>query len=298
MRVLVAGAHGQVARSLVAHPVGAGVTVIARGRPQLDLTSTETIAAVIDDSAPDIIINAAAYTVVDQAETETAEAHALNEHGAAALARVARGNDIPLIHISTDYVFDGRSDQPYRETDAVAPMSAYGRSKLAGEHAVAAAQPQSLIIRTAWVISPYGRNFCKTMLRLARERRQLRVVSDQIGSPTYAPHLAAALIAVAQHGVSNRDSVQWGTYHLANHGFASWHDVAVATMREAGRNGLANVAVEAITTAEYPTPARRPQNSRLDCAKALDEFGLALPPWQDGVAACVAAIAQGDHQSQ
>ena len=199
-------------------------------------------------------------------------------------------NDIPLIHISTDYVFDGQSDQPYRETDAVAPMSAYGRSKLAGECAVAAAQPRSLIIRTAWIISPYGRNFCKTMLRLAGEHPQLRVVSDQIGSPTYAPHLAAALIEISRFVVDNRDGVRWGIYHLANRGFASWYDVAVATMSEAGRNGLANAPVEAITTAQYPTPAHRPLNSRLDCAKALDEFGVALPSWRDGVAECVAAI--------
>ena len=298
MRVLVVGAHGQLARSLVAHRAEAGMEIIARGRPHLDLTSPDTVVAAIADVAPDVIINAAAYTAVDQAETEEQDARALNELGAGVLAHEARVRDVPLIHISTDYVFDGQSDQPYVESDPVAPMSAYGRSKLAGERAVAAAQPQSLIIRTAWVVSPYGRNFCKTMLRLAGERPQLRVVADQVGSPTYAPHLAAALVDMAKQIMRGREDVNWGIYHLANGGFASWYDVAIATMKEAGRNGLASVPVEAITTADYPTPARRPQSSRLDCSKALEAFGVAMPPWQDAIAECVAAIAQRDPQSE
>lgn len=292
MRVLVVGSSGQVARSLAADRSLAGVSVIAKGRPELDLTSPATIAAAIAETTPDVIINAAAYTAVDQAETEEAEAAALNVDGPGALAGLAREHGIPLIHISTDYVFDGEADHPYGEGDAVAPASAYGRTKLAGEQAVLAAQPQSLVVRTAWVISPYGRNFCKTMLRLAGTHAQLRVVGDQVGSPTYAPHLATALLDIAGRITKDRTAVEWGVLHLANSGYASWYDVAVATMSEAARRGLPNVPVEAITTADYPTPARRPKNSRLNCDKAGERFGVTLPSWQDGVAACVAAIAE------
>ena len=298
MRVLVAGARGQLARSLVSSSAFDDVSVVARGRPELDLTSKETIALTIDETKPDIIINAAAYTAVDLAETEEREALSLNSHGPHMLADEAAGRDIPLIHISTDYVFDGTSDHPYTENDPTAPASAYGRSKLAGEEAVRSAHPQSLIVRTAWVISPYGRNFCKTMLRLAGEHPKLRVVSDQIGSPTYAPHLAEALLDIARQVVGDRDHSVCGVLHLANGGYASWFDVAQATMKEAERHGLASVPVEAITTADYPTPARRPYNSRLNCDKAHDVFGVTLAPWQDGVAACVAAIAHGIDQSE
>lgn len=291
MRILVVGKSGQVARSLTAAAQGGDTAITARGRPELDLADPAKIERAIDEVAPDVIINAAAHTAVDQAENEEAAAHEVNAAGPRHLAELAGRHGIPLIHISTDYVFDGMANHPYAETDAVAPMSAYGRSKLAGEDAVVQAQPQSLIVRTAWVISPYGKNFCKTMLRLAGEHTKLRVVGDQVGSPTYAPHLAVALIDIAKRIAADPAAIQWGVYHLANSGYASWYDVAVATMDTAARHGSAAVPVEAITTAEYPTPARRPANSCLNCAKAATLLGVTMPHWQDGVAACVAALA-------
>ena len=291
MRILVAGNSGQVARSL-AELSSDQIEIVALGRPELDLLQPETLSNAIEHVQPDVIINAAAYTAVDQAENEEEAAFALNRDGARALAEAAAARGIPLIHLSTDYVFDGSSQSPYRETHQVAPASVYGKSKLAGEQAVQAAQPQSLIVRTAWVVSPFGKNFCKTMLRLAGEHPKLRVVDDQIGSPTYAPHLAAALVEMARFIVAQRETVPWGIYHLANAGWASWCDVARHTMTSAKDAGLPNVSVEAITTAEFPTPAPRPANSRLDCSKAESNFGIVLADWKSGIATCVARLAE------
>lgn len=290
MRILVAGKSGQVAQSL-AELHSPEITIVALGRPELDLLQPTSLTAAIDRVAPDIIINAAAYTAVDQAESDREAAFALNRDGAQALAKAAAGRNLPLIHISTDYVFDGLGQEPYRETDPVNPTSVYGQSKLAGEQAVTAAQPQSLIVRTAWVVSPFGKNFCKTMLRLAGEHPRLRVVDDQVGSPTYAPHLAVALVEMARKIVTQAEGTEWGVYHLANTGWASWCDVAKQTMVVANETGLPSVPVDAITTAEFPTPAPRPANSRLDCSKADANFGIVLADWQAGIAACVARLA-------
>ncbi len=290
MRILVAGKSGQVAQSL-AELHSPEITIVALGRPELDLLQPTSLSAAIDRVAPDIIINAAAYTAVDQAESDREAAFALNRDGAQALAKAAAERNLPLIHISTDYVFDGLGQEPYRETDPVNPTSIYGQSKLAGEQAVTAAQPQSLIVRTAWVVSPFGKNFCKTMLRLAGEHPRLRVVDDQVGSPTYAPHLAVALVEMARKIVTQAEGTEWGVYHLANTGWASWCDVAKQTMVVANETGLPSVPVDAITTAEFPTPAPRPANSRLDCSKADANFGIVLADWQAGIAACVARLA-------
>ena len=291
MRILVVGANGQLAQSLIAAADDGVTEIIALGRPALDLADPGTIAAALGKHRPDLVINAAAYTAVDQAETDEAEAFAINAQGPGALAEAAAAGATPLIHVSTDYVFAGDGAHAYTEDDPVAPTSAYGRSKLAGEVAVVAAQPKSLIVRTAWVVSPYGKNFCKTMLRLAGSNPKLRVVADQVGSPTYAPHLARALLGIADQIAARPDDIQWGTYHLANSGYASWYDVAVATMEAARENDLPAAPVEAITTAEFPTPAQRPANSRLDCSKARSAFGVALPDWQDGIRDCVAQLA-------
>lgn len=294
MRILVVGKSGQVARSLAAVAQDSEIVLVAHGRPALDLCQQETIERAVTEVAPDVIINTAAYTAVDQAEAEEAVANETNAVGPGHLAETAGRHGVPLIHISTDYVFDGTADHPYAETDAVAPASAYGRSKLAGELAVSQAQPQSLIVRTAWIVSPYGKNFCKTMLRLAGEHPKLRVVADQVGSPTYAPHLATALLAIAGRIAADPGAIKWGAYHLANRGHASWYDVAVATMVAAARHGRPSVPVEAITTADYPTPARRPANSRLDCSKAVALLGVTMPDWQDGIAACIATLVEDD----
>ena len=291
MRILVVGNSGQVACSL-AELSSDTCEIIAIGRPDLDLLDARSIVNAINRTTPSLIINAAAYTAVDQAESEEAAAFALNCDGARELAVAAAERDIPLVHISTDYVFDGKGETAYRESDPVAPSSIYGKSKLAGEQAVLAAQPRSLVVRTAWVVSPFGKNFCKTMLRLANEHPKLRVVDDQIGSPTYAPHLAAALVEMGKKALAQRDETPWGIYHLANRGSASWCDVAKQTMTAAEEAGLASVPVEAITTAEFPTPAPRPANSRLDCSKAEANFGIVLADWQSAITACVHRLAQ------
>ncbi len=291
MRVLVAGATGQIARSLAAIRDGA-YDVVTVGRPALDLTDAASIARAFAEAEPDVAINAAAYTAVDQAESEEKAAFDVNVQGARLFAEQAHEWHTPLIHLSSDYVFDGCSGTAYVEDDETAPTSAYGRTKLAGELAVRQAHPQSIVVRTAWVVSPYGQNFCKTMLRLATTHPCVRVVADQIGSPTYAPHLAQALLDIAAQLVKGREKNPLRALHLANGGHASWFEVAEAVMAAARDNGLAAVPVEAITTAEYPTPARRPANSRLDCSKAQRHFGVRLPHWRDGVTACVGAIAE------
>ena len=298
MRILVAGRSGQVARSLAAaaseHPNGAATTILTLGRPQLDLTDPDSVAAAVRDATPDIIINAAAYTAVDKAESEENAAFALNRDGARHLAAAAATRGLPIVHISTDYVFNGRKTEPYVETDPTGPESAYGRSKQTGEEAVAAANPRHLIVRTAWVHSPYGANFVKTMLRLAETRDRLNVVDDQHGSPTYAPHLAEALLSLARRAVELPEmSPLWGIYHAAGHGETTWCGLARWAFAEAAQHALPHAAVSPITTAEYPTPAKRPANSRLDCAKLQANFGLQLPAWQAGVKECVARLASG-----
>ncbi len=210
--------------------------------------------------------------------------------GLASLAAAARLRGIPIVHVSTDYVFDGTKPAPYVESDATSPLGAYGRSKLEGEVAVAAANPQHLVLRTAWVYAPYGQNFLRTMLRLARERPELRVVADQQGCPTYAPHLAEAILDIAARLAPGQAASAWGTYHATAAGETTWHGFADAIVCAAARLGIPQVPVIPITTADYPTPARRPANSRLDCSKLERTFGVRLPPWQDGVEACIRAL--------
>ena len=289
MRLLVAGASGQLAHALVQRSRQlAGVTVIALGRPQLDLLDPASISHALDATRPDVVINAAAYTAVDKAESDAAAAFALNRDGAGALAAAAGAAGCPIIHVSTDYVFDGNKAGAYVEDDATNPMGVYGRSKLEGEAAVAAANARHVILRTAWVYSAHGHNFLKTMLRLARERPELRVVADQLGNPTFAPHLADAILAIAAQIGSAR---LWGVYHATATSETTWHGFASAIIAAAKPLGVPQVTVVPITTADYPTPARRPANSCLDCSKLERAFGLRLPPWQQGLGECVAELA-------
>jgi dTDP-4-dehydrorhamnose reductase len=291
MRILVAGGQGQLARALVEAARGRPrVRVEALGRPQLDLSRTDSVARAVESAKPDLIVNAAAYTAVDKAESETEMAFAVNRDGAGALAAAARAANAPIIHISTDYVFDGRKSGAWVETDATNPLGAYGRSKLAGELAVVAANPRHVILRTAWLYAPYGSNFLRTMLRLARERPELRVVADQHGQPTYVPHLAEAVLAIAASLEDEQRRNPWGTYHAAARGEATWHAFASAIVRAGARLGVPQVPVVAITTAEYPTPAARPANSRLDCSKLERTFGIRLPHWHEGLAECIAEL--------
>ena len=285
MRLLITGWQGQVAQSLI--EVAAGrkdVEALAIGRPALDLVSLPTILRALSDHRPDVVINTAAYTAVDKAESEPEAAFALNRDGAARLAEATAARNLPLIHLSTDYVFNGQKPSPYGETDPTAPLGVYGRSKLEGEQAVAAGNSSHIIMRTAWVVSPFGLNFVKTMLRLGKERGAVRVVNDQIGSPTYAPDLAATILDVA---ATLNSTSPWGIYNAAGGGEATWHGVAKVVFERASELGMPPVTLTPITTADYPTPARRPSNSRLDCGKLYSAFGLALPDWKPSVRRCV-----------
>lgn len=291
MRIAVTGRTGQVVQSLLARAEAANVTVIPVGRPELDLAQPEGVRQALANTQPDCIINAAAYTAVDKAEAEPDLAMRINGAGADAVAAAAAALGVPLIQLSTDYVFDGMAPRPWLEGDPTGPLSAYGRSKLAGEEAVAASGADWTILRTAWVYSPYGTNFVKTMLRLAESRDELGVVSDQLGSPTSAPDLAAAIIAMAKALAARPgDASLRGVFHAAGAGEASWADLAETVFAASAALGGPSAAVRRIATSDYPTPARRPSNSRLDCGLLAERHGLRLPLWQDSVKTCVAAL--------
>lgn len=293
MRVFVIGAQGQLARALSSQPTSAA-EVIAIGRPDVDIRDPDTIATAIARLEPSIVINVAAFTAVDQAETNPDEAFAINAEGAGTVAKCCHIAGVPLIHISTDYVFDRANERAYVEEDPVAPINTYGRSKLEGERLVSQHCARHLIIRTSWVFSPFGHNFFTTMLRLADTRKQLRVVDDQVGCPTYAPHLAEGLLKLASHICDQPiEAPFWGLYHLAASGSTSWYGLARAIFASVEKRGGMHPVVEAICTAEYPTPARRPMNSQLDCSKIQAQFGIGLPHWIDGTDECVGRILSG-----
>lgn len=289
MRILVAGSSGQLARALLDAGNGRH-EITALGRPVLDLKDPATIGKAVAATNPDAIINAGAYTAVDKAESEEAEATAVNE-GSGHLARAAAERGIPFLHVSTDYVFDGSSPRPYREDDPVAPLGAYGRSKLAAERAVAAADPKAMTFRTAWVYHHEGANFVRTMLRLAETRDEINVVADQVGCPTYAPDLAAALLSIAEKRVADGQAAPGGVYHLAGSGETSWFDFAQAIFTGAAKRGYKVPRINPIPTSGYPTPAARPANSRLDCALIERVYGVRLPDWPDALERCLNAIA-------
>ncbi|WP_150526886.1 dTDP-4-dehydrorhamnose reductase [Roseibium sediminis] len=290
MKILVTGRDGQLARSLTEIAKGEAFELVAVGRPTLDLVGHDTIQKALEVLQPDLVINAAAYTAVDTAESECATAVAVNCNGAGALAAHCAEHDIPIIHISTDYVFDGSKTMPYIETDPVNPLGIYGHSKLEGERQVAAANPRHIILRTAWVYSAFGSNFVKTMLRLAVTREEISVVADQVGNPTYAPHLATAILNLATHLNIHNDEDRWGIYHCAGTGDTTWYAFAREIFERSTEQGLKVPRVCAITSADYPTLARRPENSRLDCHKLEAVFGIRLPEWKQGVRECLARL--------
>jgi dTDP-4-dehydrorhamnose reductase len=295
MRLIVTGTEGQVARSLAERAAAEGVELRAIGRPELDLTDAASIERAFDDARADVVVNAAAHTAVDRAETEEELATRINGAGAGLVAAAARRLGVPVIQISTDYVFDGALDRPYREVDPTGPVGAYGRSKLAGERAVAAAHSEHVILRTAWVYSPFGANFVKTMLRLGETRSELNVVADQRGTPTSALDIADGIIAVARRLAASKDrNGLTGVFHLTGGGGeASWAEFAEAIFAEAEMHGRRPVAVRPITTAEYPTPARRPANSRLDGARLREVYGVVLPLWRQSLKSCVSRLLAG-----
>ncbi len=290
-RVFVAGNNGQVARALIERGDARDIAVLSLGRPDIDLEDIHALPQRAVEFAPTIIVNAAAYTAVDKAEDEEDRAFAVNAVGAGNLARAAAELDVPFLHISTDYVFDGSKSEPYVETDPTAPAGAYGRSKLAGEIRVENAAPKHIILRTAWVTSPFGHNFIQTMLRLAGDRDRLRVVADQRGSPTCALDLADAILniaeTIARTGWNDRYS---GVFHAAGSGETTWHGLAEAVFAASAKNDGPSVPVDPITTAEFPTPAKRPANSRLDCSKLASVFGIKMPHWRDCAERCVTRL--------
>jgi len=294
MRLIVTGTQGQVARSLLERAPAHDVELRLVGRPELDLTDERSVAEGLAEWRADAVVNAAAYTAVDRAETEEDLATRVNGAGAGFVAAAARARGVPVIHISTDYVFDGAQNRPYREDDAPAPIGAYGRSKLAGERAVAAANPDHVILRTAWVYSPFGANFVRTMLRLGENRSEVSVVADQRGGPTSALDIADAVIAVARRLTSSPGAEGLtGVFHMTGGGEATWAEFAEAIFAEATAHGRKPVAVRPITTADYPTPARRPANSRLDASALRNIYGVQLPPWRDSLKSCVARLLAG-----
>ena len=292
-RYLVTGLNGQVVQSLIQQAANdASVEIIAVGRPTLDLATADTIAAAVMDAKPDLIISAAAYTAVDQAESESALAHAVNTDGPSALAETAAKLDIPIVHISTDYVFDGAKGTPYSEDDALSPLGVYGLSKLGGEKALAAATNNYAILRTAWVYSPFGKNFLKTMLRVAEGRDVVNVVDDQFGNPTSALDIADGVLAVSRCLIESSDPGLRGVFHMTAKGESSWADFAEWIFQVSSEIGGPSAEVNRIPSSDYPTPAKRPTNSRLNCGKLLDTYGVSLPQWQSSTQKTVAQIIQ------
>lgn len=282
MRIVVTGGpFGQVLESLLEVGGAAGHEIVPLGPPQLDLAAEAAgIVQAIKAAAPEAVVSAAAYTAVDKAESEPDLAFAINARGPEAIAQAARTLEVPLVHISTDYVFDGSKSSPYSEEDPTGPTSVYGASKLAGEQAVLASHTNSAVLRTAWVYSPFSANFAKTMLRLAADRDEVGVVADQYGNPTSALDIASAVISVLENLRSSNDPELRGVFHMTGSGEASWADFAEAVFAASSAVGGPLARVRPISTEDYPTPAKRPANSRLDSSKLARIHGVSLPDWR------------------
>ncbi|MGO8952344.1 MAG: dTDP-4-dehydrorhamnose reductase [Rhodomicrobium sp.] len=289
MRILAAGWHGQIAHAFMQTAPGCNdITAFAIGRPGLDICDPRSIERALGDIQPDVLINLAGYTDVDGAESQPELAFALNSVGARLLAEAAARRQVPIIHISTSYVFDGHKSSAYIETDFTQPSTIYGKSRLAGELAVQTANPKHVILRTEWIFSPFGRCFVSNILQRAQLGVPLKVVNDQYGNPTYAPHFVDAILAVAQQLTARPEEEKtWGVYHAAGTGTATWHDVAREVLSASEQLAKLSVSLEPIPSAEYATRTRRSPNSTLDCSKLERTFGVKLPAWQTGVHECV-----------
>ncbi|MDR3569353.1 MAG: dTDP-4-dehydrorhamnose reductase [Syntrophobacteraceae bacterium] len=289
--VIVIGSSGMLGADLMEALHVAGMRAVALRRPDIDISRPESIRSALGGiSSPGLVINCAAYTAVDKAESEPEAAMAANREGPAHLADACRRVGIPLIHVSTDYVFDGKANRPYTEEDAVNPLNVYGLSKLQGEEAVRTRIFEHLIVRTSWLYGAGGQNFVKTMLRLGFEREELKVVCDQYGCPTWTFDLARCLVRMAQRVLSDSRNVRWGAYHFCGKGKTTWYRFASAILEEANRRkprpgGVANVLP--IPSSEYPTAAARPKYSVLDCAKIEAAFGVSPPEWKKSLARCM-----------
>ncbi|RON17522.1 dTDP-4-dehydrorhamnose reductase [Pseudomonas brassicacearum] len=289
MKILINGQNGQVSRELQRRLGGVGELIVL-GRDQLDLAQPDHIRQHVQTVRPDLIINAAAHTAVDQAESEPELAFAINATGPGVLAEEALALGIPLIHYSTDYVFDGSKAEPYDEDDAPNPLGVYGKSKWAGEQAITAVQGQHLILRTSWVYSTHGRNFLLTMQRLLQEKPELRIVADQIGAPTWAGTIASSTVALIERWQAGQAGA-WGTYHLTARGETSWFGFAQAIGNALREQGKPCANLLPIPSSDYPTPAARPLNSRLDCSRLRREWGVSQPDWQTALRECLAGQA-------
>jgi dTDP-4-dehydrorhamnose reductase len=288
LKVLVLGSRGQVGLELMRAAWPLGTQLVGAARPQFDITDGGSINAALTRHAPDVVINGAAYTAVDQAERDRETAFAVNAAGPGTLAAACARHGSALVHMSTDYVFDGSASRPYREDDPVVPINAYGQSKAAGEAAVRLQQPRHIILRTSWVYAAHGQNFVRTMLRLASEREKISVVSDQHGAPTSAGDIASAIVAVAKKLVDDSPHASaWGTFHFTATGATTWHGFAEQVVRlYADAFGKAPL-IEPIPTSAFPTPARRPANSLLDCSRIESVFQVRCPPWRESLARVV-----------
>jgi dTDP-4-dehydrorhamnose reductase len=285
VKVLINGRHGQVSHELQRRLAAVGELIVL-GRDQLNLAQPDQIRRQVQNIRPDLIINAAAHTAVDLAESEPQAAFAINAVAPGILAEEALALDIPLIHYSTDYVFDGMKAGPYTEDDTPNPLGVYGKSKLAGEQAIRDVQGKHLILRTSWVYSTHGRNFLLTMQRLLQEKPELRVVADQIGAPTWAGTIANSTLALIERWQAN-EVADWGTYHLSAQGETSWFGFAQAIGEALRQQGKPCATLIAIPSSDYPTPAARPLNSRLDCSRLQRDWGVSQPDWQTALRECL-----------
>jgi dTDP-4-dehydrorhamnose reductase len=288
-QILLTGGSGQVGTEII-RLASAGLEIVAPGRTQLDVSDPEAISRLIASQPWVAVINCAAYTAVDKAESDVVAAWRANALGPAAIAQATAQAQIPLIHVSTDYVFDGSKAGFYLETDPVAPIGVYGASKEGGEQAIRTANPRHVILRTAWVVSPHGSNFVKTMLRLGQTRPELKVVDDQRGCPTSATDIAETVLTIVGRMIAKEDAPT-GTYHFVNSGEASWYEFARSIFQMVSERGVPVPAVHPIPSFEYPTPARRPVNSRLDTTKLNRDYGVVPRPWPEAVAEIVATLA-------
>jgi dTDP-4-dehydrorhamnose reductase len=277
--IAIIGSNGQLGWELIRQGDRQGIKMLALGSTAIDVTRPESIAGCLQPGTVQLVVNAAAYTAVDRAETEKKRAFEVNRDGPANLAGFCARTGIPLIHISTDYVFDGSKAGAYRENDPMSPIGIYGQSKAAGETEVRRINPEHLIVRTAWLYGVHGHNFVKTMLRLGREKKTIRVVDDQVGCPTYAADLGRAILLIADHILAGKKT-RWGTYHYCGAGSATWCAFAKAIFEIAGKHEASLAAkVIPVTSAEYPTPVKRPANSVLDCSKIAKQFDIQPRPW-------------------
>jgi len=289
MKVLITGANGQVGCELAAIARQLEIDHVSYNRAQLDITDTKAIQAVVDEQRPDVVINAAAYTAVDAAENDSDAAFSVNRDGVENLALSCRSSDIPLLHISTDFVFDGKKAGAYKEDDQTNPLSVYGASKLAGEDVLRQTWQKYIILRTSWVYGAQGNNFVKTMLRLMRERDQLSVVDDQWGCPTSAQSIAATLLAIAS-AVVEKGVEAWGVYHFCSSGRTNWYVFAKEILRLASEKEFLGISMTPISSEQWASPAARPKNSELSTKKLERTFGIEIEPWQDPLSSVISSL--------